>query len=73
MAREAREFEESYLVNLEGNEWDEILPFQKGDRIRLQNMPFDREGLHSTGYLVYDKGWWLEYYDPDTDTYQYLR
>lgn len=36
-------------------------------RIQLEEMPFDRNGMHATGYEVQfeDGSWWVEYIDED--------
>ena len=43
--------------------------YKNGDRYRLEQMPYDRDGMHATGYEVYTDGrWWGEYETPDGDT-----
>ncbi len=43
--------------------------YKNGDRYRLEQMPYDRDGMHATGYEVYKDGrWWCEYETPDGDT-----
>lgn len=44
--------------------------YKDGDRERCARMPYDRGGMHATGYEVYKDGqWWPEYEGRDGEIY----